>query len=85
MILVFFEGFGDSLIEGLDGGHNVLKLPADELHTEDEAIQDSGLVSYRYGFLDQGQIVEAGSPAQLLRVGTRCRDLFGGQLVDKAA
>jgi ATP-binding cassette, subfamily B, bacterial len=32
--------------------------------------------------LEQGQIVEMGSPEQLLRVGTRCHALFASQLAD---
>ena len=35
--------------------------------------------------LDRGELVESGPPEKLLRPGTRCRDLFGGQLLDKAA
>jgi ATP-binding cassette subfamily B protein len=35
--------------------------------------------------LDQGELVESGSPEKLLRAGTRCRDLFGSQLFDEAA
>jgi ABC-type multidrug transport system fused ATPase/permease subunit len=33
--------------------------------------------------LSQGRIVESGSPAELLRPGTRCHRLFASQLADK--